>query len=185
MEQIVEEAFRIAIVAEKKSHDLYLQACAMIPEGSEKAVLQRLADDQETNLFRIVERCPYPVQHLIEEPERLFSVNDYPQERRLVNLLRVALNDKYACVARYETYLEAFREPAVYQVFQLAREMSSKLLRRISEEYRQANLRQQRPCVNRRTKRAHIKPCSVARPAPNKHSQPFFSLLDFGRQFPL
>lgn len=191
MEHLIEEAFRVAIQTEKKSRNLYLDAASMMPNGVGREVLQKLAEEERKILERIFGCCPYSIDSVFDQPQYR---QDSPSvqrltghERRVSELLRLVLHDKYSAVALYETFLQVFREPRICGVFQLALTMSRRLLMYIreqrTEQRRQTDLNLQRLVLDRRRKRTHIKGFGN-KPAPNKHSQVFISLQDLGRQSP-
>jgi len=64
------------------------------------------------------------------------------------------------------------------QIVEVAESIRIKILMKV----KQADQKTQRLGCNRRAKRAHLR--GVSRPAPNKHSQLFISLLDSGRPAP-
>jgi len=182
MEELIAEAFRVAISTEKSSYDLYRNASAMIPNGSGRRVFERLAWEEFKLIDEIVKYCPDALLSMTDETneQREATGGNESVERRLFNHLRTALRDKHLCIQRYASYVETLREPAVCKVFELALSMSRRQYGLIAEEFRQADLRLHRPCVNRRAKRTHIR--SINRRIPNEHSQLFISLQDCGRQ---
>jgi rubrerythrin len=187
MEHLLEEAFRVAMQTEMNSLELYRKAAATMQGSGGRDVLERLAREESRIIEQIRSCSPCPpsaTKDGAKEDGRCWAIaegNEQPQ-RRLLNQLRVALEDKHGCIERYATYASAFRDPAVCKVFETALGMSRSLLQSIAEAYRQVDPSLQRPCANRRTKRAHIK--AVNHPTPNKHSQLFISLLDSGRRSP-
>lgn len=186
MEHLVEEAFRVAIVNELKSQHLLWTAAAAMPAGNCKTVLERLAGEESKLVEQMMERYPYPLSGVVAKEEAprdcsgRLSVEQngagISNEQNLVKVLRSALHDKYVCVARYQTFIDSFRDPEVCGVFQLAIDMSRDLLEAIAEEYRRADVRHQ-PAVVRRAKRTHIR-TTFSKPAPNRHSQLYLSLRD-------
>jgi len=189
MKYLLEEAYRISLATEQKSQDLYLNAVVMLPAGNGKMLFERLARHETTIMNHIMERCPQlasTMQHRADEREGLAPLDhaDALPELRLLDVLQLAVQDKAASVARYQTFIETFREPAVRDIFQPALALSRNMLQDIKTEYRQAEQRLHRPAVNRRAKRTHIRTTFASAP-PDKHSQLFISLLDSGRRRPL
>ncbi|HBG07123.1 MAG: hypothetical protein A2075_14395 [Geobacteraceae bacterium GWC2_58_44] len=187
MKDLIEEAFRVAILTETSSYELYRNATVMIPDGRGKQVFERLAREESKLIDEILKHCPDRLAELRQKPDdrplpRFDECLLESPERRLFNHLRVALRHKHACIDRYATFVNAFRDPALCEVFELALGMSRKQYGLIAQEYTQADLRLHRPGVNRRAKRTHFR--GVSRPAPNEHSQLFISLLDSGRRSP-
>lgn len=187
MKILREEAFRVAILTEKNSYDLYRNASVMVPEGPGKRVLERLAREQAKLIGEMLKYCPDSFPDLLKQVSdqcrpRLDGYAKQSPERRVFDHLRAALRDKHACIDRYATYVKTFREPTVCLVFELALSLSRKQFGFIAEEYRQAEQRVHRPGSNRRIKRAHLG--VIHHPTPNKHSQLFISLLDCGRHSP-
>ena len=185
MKDLIEEAFRIAILAEKKSYDLYRSAALSVSDPIVKRVLERLASEESGLIAEIVRRCPSIVSSILEppnerQPARCFENFESTPEQMLLEVLRVALSERQSSIDSYATFVTSIKEPALCSAFELALDMSRKQHKLITEEYRRADQRLHGPGTNRRAKRAHIRP--VNRPAPNKHSQLFISLLDCGRQ---
>jgi hypothetical protein len=184
MKPIIQEAFRVAILTEKNSYDLYRNAGAMVPEGSGKEVLEQLAHDELKLIEEMLIYSPDTLVDLLMHPndQHISSFDGYSKEspeRRLFNHLRVALLDKHSCIDRYTTYLKTFRDPEVCRVFELALSISRRQFGLIAQEYRKADQRVHRPGSFKRAKRIHLK--VGIRPTPNKHSELFLSLLDSGR----
>ncbi|HJV65448.1 MAG TPA: hypothetical protein VJ550_06945 [Geomonas sp.] len=185
MEHLVEEAFRVAIVTEINSYRAFNRAAAMMPDGSAKQVLERLVRVQRKIIEGICGRCPYPASQLAEQMEvqHQHCLHPYPQEsreRKLYRHLHAAMMDRHCAIEKYMIFAASFREPEVCQVFQLALDMSRQLFDVIAQSCRQLDLKLPAPMANRRKKRVHFKP--LTRPAPNKHSELFLSLVDAGRR---
>lgn len=186
MDHLIEEAFRIALHTEMNSYHLYQGALSMMPDGSDKQVLKRLAHEEANLLKEILQYCPDSVRDTIKHSNTQHfayygSLKD-STKRRLFNQLRIFLLDKHASIERYTTFVTAFKEPAVCTVFELALSMSRKLFALIAEQYRQADLSLHKPSNNKRAKRAHLRTGNLT--SPNKHSQLFISLKDTGVDFP-
>jgi len=186
MDHFIEEAFRIALHTEMNSYHLYQGALSMMPDGSDKQVLKRLAHEESNLIKEILQYCPDSVRNTIKHLNNQHfayygSLKDSPK-RRLFNQLRIFLLDKHVSIERYTTFVNAFKEPAVCTVFELALSMSRKLFALIAEQYRQADLSLHKPSNNKRAKRAHLRTGNLT--SPNKHSQVFISLKDTGVDFP-
>ena len=187
IEEVIEEAFRVAILTEKKSYDLYRVATVTKPDVTGEDVFKRLAREERKLIDELLRHCPDRLSTIVKKrsDDHVPCSDGYfreSPERRLFNHLRMALLDKQACIERYAAFVDTLREPAVCRVFELVLGMSRRQYAFIAEQCRQADLRLRRPAVNKRAKRTHIRP--VNHPAPNRHSQLFISLLDSGSQLP-
>ena len=186
MEDLIEEAFRVAILTEKNSYDLYRSAGLTMPDEGAGQVFKRLEREQRKVIDELLKYCPDISPEAVKDPNEEYvrseaGLKESP-ERQLFNHLRIALLDKHRCIEHYVTCLDTFREPEVCKLFELMLSMSRKQYGRIAEEYRQADLRLRKPAVSKRAKRTHIR--SGNSPTPNEHSQLFISLLDSGRHSP-
>ena len=185
MEQLVEEAFRMALHTEMKSYWTYLNAAGMMPEGNCKKIMERLASEQWKIIEEISNHSPLSIRKSLEQAEHhnRHCFHPYPKEsheRKLYKHLQTALVDKHCSIEKYMIFVTTFRDPAVCNVFEMALNMSHKLFGYIAEVFRQTDVRLHRPGVDRRKKRIHLKP--ISRSAPNKHTELFVSLLDSGRK---
>jgi len=185
-EHLTEEAFRVTILTEMVSYELYRNAVVTVSGGG-RQVFERLARGQAKLIDEILEHCPAGVAGLADKPKDEQPCplkGDFKQspQRRLLDHLRMAMRDKQACIDRYATFVRTFREPGLCRIFELALSGARKQYGLIVQEYRQADQRVHRPGVDRRSKRTHLR--GVSRPVPNKHSQLFISLLDSGRPSP-
>lgn len=186
MEHLIEEAFRVAILTEMNSYRTYKKAAAMMPDGSAKNVLERLAEEELLIIDELSKKWPYPVPRIQEQSDdqrgqSVKSSQKESPEHRLCKQLRAALVDRHCSIEKYMIFVTSFKEPAVCKVFELALGMSRRLFKLISEACTHAEMRLHRTGLDRRKKRTHIRPVERG-PAPNKHTEAFISLLDSGRR---
>jgi rubrerythrin len=187
MKDLIEEAFRVALHIEKRSHELYVVSAAQLRDCGGCQIFDRLAHEESKVIDEMRKHAPATLPESGREPHEqhrsyLNRCVDGPPERMLFDHLRLALLDKHAGIEHYTAFVETLREPALRRVFERAQVMSQKLYKQIAAEYRQADSILHRPGVNRRARRVHIR--AGNHPTPNKHSQLYFSLLDFGRRSP-
>lgn len=185
MENLVEEAFRVAIMTEINSYRTFHRAAGMVPDGSARQILQRLAGEQRKIVEEVCSRCPFPASRLLQQIDlqHQHCLHPYPQEsrdRKLYKHLHAALLDKHCAIEKYTLFVTSFRDPAVCQVFQLAIDMSRKVLDFLAQSCRQLAMQEAVLTADRRKKRVHLK--ELTHPAPNKHSELFLSLVDSGRR---
>jgi hypothetical protein len=186
MEELVQEAYRVVLKMERKSQELLEAAALTLPDGPAKVVLERLAHTQSdiVNQIRVRTSAPLPetVPHAGYEEVVLAGPSEKSPERRVSDLLEEASHYKTATIEHYLVFLQSFRNPALCEVFDFGVSLSKRMLRHISVESRHAEQRLQRPIVDRRAKRSHVKNPLLNPRTPNQHSQLFISLQELGRR---
>lgn len=185
MEQLVEEAFRVALGAEISSYRYYRSVAVLLPDEAGKEVFRRLAAEQKKVIDEMLQYAPQASLRAMElkDPQADHAASaPSAAESGFFEHLRVALLQKNSCIDRYATFVRVFKDPALCRIFQMALRMARKQYHLIAREYRAADESSCHSGANRRTKRTHIK--SVSRQAPNQHSQLFVSLLDSCRPSP-
>jgi hypothetical protein len=187
MTDLQEEAYRVVIEAERRSLELYRHWALMLDDVAGREILARLAGEESRILARIMERhtrCAPDLGCPGGGETAGFGCQAAQAEAPLLEVLRLALQEKAAAVGNYQACLGAFRDPALCEIFELAFALSRDLLRKIIAEYRLADHRLQRPAPGRRPKRNHIRSWSHNGAAPNQHSQLSVFLRDLGRRSP-
>jgi hypothetical protein len=187
MDELVQEAYRVVLTMERKCQELLEAAAVTLPDGPAKVVLERLAHTQSDIVDQIWLRIAAPLPEVEPHPRHQEvalegRLSEKSPERRVSDLLEEACHYKAATIEHYLVFLQTLKDPVLCEVFDLGVSLSKRMLRHLSEQFRRAEQRLQRPIVDRRAKRSHLKPPLLNPRTPNQHSQLFISLQELGRR---
>lgn len=146
MEFFIEEAFRLAVLTEKKSSDFYRRAAARVRDGRGKQVLEQLANQETGHVEEILSLYSGAgfnnLLNLTELPHEQNSpvfdgyLDEIDVRMSEKNALGLALSQEQSCMDRYEVFVATFREPKVRKVFEQALNMSRKQYQDLEERFR-------------------------------------------------
>jgi rubrerythrin len=146
MNDLMQEAMRVAIVTEKNSFDFYRSAAAQIQNSNVRRLCERLADEEARHLELFLAHYPGSefgdLQSLLAAPPHMTS----PLHRALPSgmtgstgekeTLELALQEEELCLDRFSVMVTALREPALHAVFQIALDETHRHCELLREEYR-------------------------------------------------
>ncbi|GAM08971.1 rubrerythrin [Geobacter sp. OR-1] len=144
MNHLIEEAFRYAILTEKRSYDFYSRMSHIASDDKLKILFDQLAQEEAEHLKSFVVRYPG------DELELLDLVNSNPKQEEqayqvLLDAAQEGLSDKQAleislqeeidCLEKYSVMVDCIKEPNLRIIFELALEDSSQHCAKIKMEY--------------------------------------------------
>jgi rubrerythrin len=146
MNDLMQEAMRVAIVTEKNSFDFYRSAAAQVQNSNVRRLCERLADEEARHLELFLAHYPGSefgdLQRLLADPPHLTS----PMHRALLSgmtgstgekeALKLALQEEELCLDHYSVLVAALREPVLHAVFQIALDETHRHCELLREEYR-------------------------------------------------
>lgn len=147
MNELMQEAMRVAIVTEKNIFDFYRSAAAQVQNSTVRNLCQQLADKEARHLELFLAQYHGSefgdLQSLLAAPPHLTS----PLRRSLLTgmagrigekeALELALQEEELCLDRYSVLVTALREPALHAMFQTALDETAQHCELLREEYRQ------------------------------------------------
>lgn len=151
MNFLIEEAFRKAIITEKKSHDFYRQMARTISDQRISNLFELLAREEAEHMKTFVMRYPGDEFELLALVESLPKLDDPVFQEFLATAnegasiqraLEIALYEELDCLERYFTLVTCIREPGLRALFEHAMEDTSQHYAKIHNEYRRVTGKQ-------------------------------------------